>query len=276
MKLEIHRAGSRLESSSRSLEVAPDSLKGVVEIGLGLAGADALEPVGETSDERPMYSLPPLDRSWDLTLDTLRPPRGRHEAFWEWRQKPPRPVTFHPLTTLSEEAEQLHLSHPFVRRILDRFLAQGFSAHDLSRVTAIVAPDDTVVRVVAYARLSLFGPGAARLHDEIVSLAAAWSGKASKISPYKDPVTAAKAKATVERLLAQRTKPLPGKIREQILPELLAPNHQLAPLIEDDAVAIEDQFVLAPHHFGQDNGTKTSSALWIQNSMDCLSWQTFS
>jgi hypothetical protein len=113
-----------------------------VDVGLQLAAAQPLRDTGETSDHRPTYELPALDRSWDQTLDTLRPPRERTEAFWEWRQRPPRPVTFHPLTRLSEAAEQLHLAHPFVRRILDRFLAQGFGAHDLSRVTALVAPEE--------------------------------------------------------------------------------------------------------------------------------------
>ncbi|MCU0294382.1 MAG: SWF/SNF helicase family protein, partial [Thermoanaerobaculaceae bacterium] len=144
LRKEIDRAARRLETSRRTLEVAPESLRGVVEIGLSLAGAAALKSAGETSDKRPTFELPALDRSWERTLDTLRPPRGRTEPFWEWRQKPPRPVTFHPLTTLSEDAEQLHLAHPFVKRILDRFLAQGFGAHDLARVTAVIAPDETV------------------------------------------------------------------------------------------------------------------------------------
>ncbi|MFS8069622.1 MAG: DISARM system SNF2-like helicase DrmD, partial [Byssovorax sp.] len=154
---EVERAGRRLESSRRALEVEPDSLRGVVEIGLRLAGALPLTDAGKTSDGRPTYALPALDRSWDVTLDTLRPPRARTEAFFEWRQKPPQPVTFHPLASLSENAEQLHLAHPLVKRILDRFLAQGFGAHDLTRVTAVVAPDESVIRVVAFARLTLFG-----------------------------------------------------------------------------------------------------------------------
>ena len=154
---EVAQAGKRLESSRRTLEVNPESLRGVVEIGLRLAGAAALATAGVTSDGRATFTLPALDRSWDVTLDTLRPPRGRGEDFWEWRQKPPLPVTFHPLASLSEGAEQLHLAHPFVKRILDRFLAQGFGAHDLTRVTAVVAPDESVVRVVAFARLTLFG-----------------------------------------------------------------------------------------------------------------------
>lgn len=210
LRKEIDRAARRLEASRRTLEVAPESLRGVVEIGLSLAGAAALKPAGVTSDKRPTFELPALDRSWERTLDTLRPPRGRTEPFWEWRQKPPRPVTFHPLTTLSEEAEQLHLAHPFIKRILDRFLAQGFGAHDLARVTAVIAPKEIVVRVVGFARLTLFGTGAARLHDEIVGLAAAWSGEASDVEPYKDRATAVRTVELAESLLATAA-PAPNK-----------------------------------------------------------------
>ena len=104
----------------------------------------------------------------------------------------PQPVTFEPLETMHQEAEQLHLAHPFVKRLLDRFLAQGFGANDLSRTCGVVVPEATVARVIAYARLSLFGRGAARLHDEIISVAAPWSpGQAEAVAPYKDPETAA-------------------------------------------------------------------------------------
>jgi hypothetical protein len=202
VRAEVMRAGRRLDSSRRQLEVDPESLRGVVEIGLRLAGAGPLVAGAPASDGRPTFTLPPLDRTWDATLDSLRPPRGRDETFWEWRQRPPRAVTFHPLTRLAEEAEQLHLAHPFVRRILDRFLAQGFGAHDLTRVTALVAPGESVVRVVAYARLTLFGAGAARLHDQLVPIAAAWSGEAADVQPYKDRATAVTAVRDIEHLLA--------------------------------------------------------------------------
>jgi hypothetical protein len=216
LREEINRAARRLESSRKSLEVAPESLRGVVDVGLALSGAEGLSPQAVTSDGRPTFTLPALDRSWERTLDTLRPPRGRNEPHWEWRQKPPRPVTFHPLTKLSEEAEQLHLAHPFVKRILDRFLAQGFGAHDLSRVTAVVAPDEHVIRVVGFARLTLFGPGAARLHDELVALSAAWSGEASAVEPYKDRATAVKAVNLAERLIATAAKAPNATIRKRI------------------------------------------------------------
>lgn len=238
VRAEVERAGRRLEASRRSLEVEPESLRGVVEVGLRLAGASGLVEAGKTSDGRTTYALPKLDRSWSVTLDTLRPPRGRGEDFWEWRQKPPRPVTFHPLATLSEEAEQLHLAHPFVKRILDRFLAQGFGAHDLSRVTAIVAPGESVVRVVGFARLTLFGAGAARLHDQLVPMAAAWSGDAAGVRPYKDRATAVAAVAQVERLLASGARPPNATIGKRIRDNAGALFRALWPHLEAEADAL--------------------------------------
>jgi hypothetical protein len=238
VRAEVQRAGRRLDSSRRLLEVDPESMRGVVEIGLRLAGADPLVGAPPASDGRPTFTLPSLDRTWDVTLDTLRPPRGRDETFWEWRQHPPRAVTFHPLTRLAEEAEQLHLAHPFVRRILDRFLAQGFGAHDLTRVTALVAPDESVVRVVAYARLTLFGAGAARLHDQLVPIAGAWSGEAAEVQPYKDRATAVTAVRAIEHLLAGTAKAPNAIIAKRIQSHADALFRALWPHLEAEADAL--------------------------------------
>nr|WP_298724335.1 DISARM system SNF2-like helicase DrmD [uncultured Steroidobacter sp.] len=172
---EIVRAGRRYDASRKILEVSPEALRDVVSIGLTLAGTTGLIEDG-SHDGKPRFRLPQLDRSWDVTLDTLRPPRARDESFYDWRKKPPLPVTFSPIARLTGDIEQLHLAHPFTKRILDRFLAQGFSAHDLRRVTALIDPNAGEAQVVGYARLTLFGPGAARLHDEIISVAASWDG----------------------------------------------------------------------------------------------------
>jgi hypothetical protein len=67
---------------------------------------------------------------------------------------------------------QLHLQHPLrAQRVLSsRFLApRATAAHDLSsRVTIVRKPPRTrMVRVIAFGRLSIFGPGATRLHDQL-------------------------------------------------------------------------------------------------------------
>lgn len=238
-KLEAERAKAarRLEASAKALKVNPESLRGVVEVGLRLAGVNGLTEGESTRDGRRTYILPELDRSWDRTIDSLRPPRRRDESFGEWRQRAPRPVTFEPLARMAEDCEQVHLAHPLVKRILDRFRAQGFSAHDLSRVSAIVAPDDSVIRVVAYARLSLFGHGAARLHDEIIAIAAPWSGGDEAVEPYKDVATAQKSIEAAEELLALDAKPPPSSVGGQIASHASRLYAALWPAIEDEADA---------------------------------------
>ena len=212
LRAEMDRATRRYEASQKSLEVSPESLRGVFDVGLRLAGAGGLLDAG-TVDGRPAFRMPVLDRSWALTLDNIRRPKRRDESLWDWRQDPPRAVTFTPVAQLSSEVEQLHLAHPLVRRVLDRFLAQGFSAHDLSRATVLVSKD-SVIRVIAYARLSLFGPGAARLHDELVAVAAPWNGDpaiARSIEPYRDGATIQRAIENTESLLAT-TMRSPGEV----------------------------------------------------------------
>ncbi|MCB9597421.1 MAG: DEAD/DEAH box helicase, partial [Sandaracinaceae bacterium] len=238
-KLEADRAmaARRLEASARALQVHPESLRGVVEVGLRMAGADGLIEGERTREGHRTFLLPSLDRSWDRTLDSLRPPRRRDERFWEWRQHAPRPVTFEPLARMTSETEQLHLAHPVLRRVLDRFLAQGFSAHDLSRVSAVVAPDDTVIRVLAYARLSLFGPGAARLHDEIIAIPAPWSGGDEPVEPYKDPATAQRAIESTERLLALGASAPGATLAAKITARAAALYAELWPALEDEADA---------------------------------------
>lgn len=247
LRREIDQAATRLEASEARLRVDPDALRGVVEVGLRLAGAEltaeGLERLSAGSRDAPsFYRLPDLDHSWQRVLDTLRPPRQRDESFGEWRRKTPRPVTFHPVQTLSQESEQLHLAHPLVRRLLDRFLAQGFSADDLTRVTAVVVPDETVRRVIAYARLTLFGPGAARLHDEILSVVAPWTSPANDARAHAPPYaerTAERARERAEAALSESgVGRLPGnRVREEALRDAPTLFAALWPHLEQEADA---------------------------------------
>lgn len=203
---DVGQAEKLLEESRKHLEVSPEALRAVVNVGLDMSGAPPMRAHGTTKAGHPTFTLPTLDNSWRRVLDTLRPTRKRGESYDEWRRLPPRPVTFHPLETLTEDSEQLHLAHPLVKRILDRFLAQGFGAHDLSRITAVVSAESFTVRVVAFARLTLFGNGGARLHDEIVALAAPWPRDSDTLVPYKDTPSALAAIAAAERLLTSQPR----------------------------------------------------------------------
>jgi hypothetical protein len=166
---EIDEAGSILASSAKVLDFDPPLLRDAIDVGLELAGVPArLARVGTEGDA---WKLPPMPDSWQQTLDAIRPPRGEL-PYWEWRKRPLPPVTFTPPRQISDRRVHLHLSHPLVQRVMSQFLAQGFGAHDLSRVTVVRSRHDHVVRAIAFGRLSLFGPGATRLHDQLVMVAA--------------------------------------------------------------------------------------------------------
>ena len=174
LRREIDDAGTILKRSQDVLEFDPDLLRETVDAGLVLAGASPLKPAPGDGDGPPAYLLPDLPGSWQETLDTLRPPRRKDEPFWDWRRRPLLPVVFRPLAGLDGSRVHLHLQHPFVQRLLSRFLAQGYGAHDLSRITAVRDPYGSQAVVLVFGRLSLFGAGAARLHDQIVAVAAPW------------------------------------------------------------------------------------------------------
>jgi hypothetical protein len=170
---ELEELDGILDRSAKVTSFDPKLLRDAINAGLELSGAKPLEPAPGAVPGAEAFKLPELPESWAKTVDSLRLPRGRDEYFTDWRAKDPLPVLFEPPPKMNSAAAQLHLSHPFVRRIFSRFLAQGYSAHDLNRVT-IVRSSDKLVRVIAFGRLSLFGRGAARLHDQLVSVAARW------------------------------------------------------------------------------------------------------
>jgi hypothetical protein len=72
-----------------------------------------------------------------------------------------------------QDVVQLHLEHRLVKRLISRFASQGFRS-SIGRITAIVGPG-AQPRVVLVGRLSLFGPGARRLHEEIIPIGTVWA-----------------------------------------------------------------------------------------------------
>ena len=184
---EIHEVGEILDASKKILEFEPKLLRDALDVGLALSGAKALESSPSPKEEPALasYRLPDLGESWAATLDSARPARRPDEAIWEWRRRAPMPVVFDAPTKLSTPVVQLHLQHPIVQRILGRFLAQGYSAHDLARVTVLRNPHNSNPRVIALGRLSIFGHGATRLHDDVLLLAAPFDERGTKLVPYR-------------------------------------------------------------------------------------------
>ena len=107
-----------------------------------------------------------------------------------------------------QDVVQLHLEHRLVKRLISRFVSQGFRA-TVGRITAVIGPNPSP-RVVLIGRLSLFGPAARRLHEEIIPITAAWRDIRRDESPLT-PFAEAGEATTIEQLdEALRDGRLPG------------------------------------------------------------------
>jgi superfamily II DNA or RNA helicase len=213
-----------LDQSRRSLDLNEGQLHDVLCESLGMLGADVLKAATGRYDEA--FEVPALDRragadpTWADTLDTLRSPRPRGMKVWEWRRiARVRPVVFKDPGHIDEDVVHLHLEHRLVQRLLGRFLAQGFVLDDLARA-CVGQTDDAVPRVLLLGRLSLYGDRAARLHDEVVSVAARWTDPAARkggLRPYAEDAQ----EKSWDLLLASISKSggavVPPEVRNNIL-----------------------------------------------------------
>jgi len=179
---EEERLRRQLEMAKRRVGVAGDDIRRVVDIALKDDGA-ALE-AGDFSVPEALLLDPKSqafarDNSWASLFDELRPGRPakpKDRARWR-RETPVRGLVFAPPRVAKGQPEpqdvvQLHLEHRLVKRLISRFASQGFRA-SVGRITAVVGTG-AEPRVVLAGRLSLFGPAARRLHEEIILVTAAW------------------------------------------------------------------------------------------------------
>ena len=213
-----------MEASRRALGFEEDAFREALSSSLELGKAP---PLALTSVKgRPAYRFPALDQragadpTWATTLDTLRRRRKKDEKAWDWRREaPPRPVVFADPGTLDDEFVHLHLEHRVARRLLGRFLSQGFVHDDLSRACC-AQTRDPVPRVVLLGRLSAWGDGAARLHDEVIALAARWvepDARKGPLRPYAETAEERALGLLEESLLASAGTPVPESTRSRLL-----------------------------------------------------------
>lgn len=229
LRRQVDSLRTQLEMSKRSIELDEGRLRQALDAGLELIGADPLRLTGPDVDGVSRYAFPPLgdraDPTWSDTMDALRALRGRRETLSEWRKEAAvRPVVFKDLGVVSDEVVQLHLEHRVVRRLLGRFVAQGFVHHDLSRA-CLAQSQDSVPRVVLAGRLALFGPGGTRLHEELVIVSARWLDPAIRgdgsLTPYRRTAESETLRLMEEALLD------PGQaIPEPITKRLLETAHR--------------------------------------------------
>lgn len=233
-----------LDSSSKALDLNADELRTTLSSALSLVhGASPLARLpGADEGEEGMFSVPTLDKirgadpTWADTMDTLRRPRTRGEHPADWRRDAPiRPVVFRDPGHIDNEVVHLHLEHRLVQRLLGRFLAQGFVLNDLSRA-CVGQTDDAVPRVLLLGRMSLFGAGASRLHDEIVVVAARWVAPDTRKSGLKAYAEQSREDAW-ELLLKSISGPSTHKVPPAVLARIRAATQgdvqELLPVLEE-------------------------------------------
>ncbi|MEL6814956.1 MAG: DISARM system SNF2-like helicase DrmD [Cyanobacteria bacterium J06598_3] len=173
-----------LDASYKWLGFEDRHFRDAISASLEVLGAQSLTPISEKAARENLdtaqWEIPSLDGrlrtdpTWAATLDTLRAPRKRGQKLWDWRNESPiLPVIFRDSGSLDSQSVHLHLEQRLVQRLLGRFLSQGFVHDDLTRA-CVCLTDTAIPRVIMLGRLSLYGQGAARLHDEIVPVVARW------------------------------------------------------------------------------------------------------
>jgi len=242
---------NRVEDSKKWIGLDEDHFRAAISCSLELMSAAPLRAKGNGDDwDKPIdrYDFPDLaqrvgaDPTWADTMDALRAPRQPNQKPWEWRRDSPiRPVVFEDPGTMDDDVVHLHLEHRLVRRLLGRFTAQGFVHHDLSRA-CLAQTSDAIPRVILLGRLCLYGPGAARLHEELVPITARWREPSQRIEALKPYAIEAESKTmdllenallpskirTVSDIVSQKLQKSGPRDVAELLPHLEARGAQLA------------------------------------------------
>jgi superfamily II DNA or RNA helicase len=189
LREEIKTLDNRIQDARLWIGLDEVQLRDALNCSLEMLETEPLRGTPAPDGEPNRYVFPNLqarhgsDPRWAATLDTLRAPADHDQSLYEWRREAPlRPVVFTPPPGFDGDIVQLHLSHRVVQRLLGRFLAQGFIYHDLSRA-CLAQSDDAIPRVVLLGRLAVYGAGAARLHEELITVTARWTDPAERKTP---------------------------------------------------------------------------------------------
>jgi hypothetical protein len=241
LRKQVDRLRTMLADSQKAIGLTEDQFRSAVSCALEILGADPLKP-GPNGKSGPQSLVFPAldqragaDQSWAETMDSLRAPRPRDQKFWEWRRSSPiRPVVLEDPGVVTEDVVQLHLEHRVVQRLLSRFMAQGFVHHDLSRA-CMAQSSDSIPRVLLLGRLALYGPGAARLHEELIPVTARWIDpmvRKGALSPYGREAETRTVSLLDAALLEKRARPVPEVVIDQLKQATPRDVSELLPILE--------------------------------------------
>jgi superfamily II DNA or RNA helicase len=190
---QIEGLRGRINDAKKWIGLDMEHLRDALSCSLELLNAEPLKAVTGPPDQPARFVFPDLesrrgaDPTWSVTLDALRVPSEDGKRSFLWRKDSPvRPVVFEAPEGIDEDVVQLHLEHRIVKRLLARFISQGFTHFDLSRA-CLAQTSDAIPRVVLLGRLSLYGKNAVRLHEEVLTVTARWidpSLRRGPLTPY--------------------------------------------------------------------------------------------
>lgn len=181
LRREQDDLAAALDRARDRVGVDPQELQSVVGLALARSGGgwDRSDAIGST----PVFTLNEArlagDPSWAPLIDDLRTrPMRSGERPGEWRADAAvRRISFAPAILPdgrdAGDVVQLHLEHRLVRRLLGQFLSAGFR-QGLERACVIRTAATPSPRVILLGRLALYGEKAARLHEEVLHVAADW------------------------------------------------------------------------------------------------------
>ena len=181
---EVEHLRNLLERSRTRMDMTEAQFRQTLSMSLQLSGAPGItedNPSQERAADSPRtFTFPAYadsltsDSGWTPAIDTLRPKRQRGESPSDWRRRAEiRPVVFEDPGRMGDNAVHLHLEHRVAQRLLSRFTSQGLIHHDLAKA-CLASSTDAIPRVILVGRLSIYGPQASRLHEEIVPITARW------------------------------------------------------------------------------------------------------
>jgi len=232
---------NRINDASKWIGLDQDQLRDALSCSLELLGSEPLKQTLAPANSPARFVFPNLDirhgadPTWSVTLDTLRAAPEQGPRNFQWRKESPiRPIVFKAPEGIDDDIVQLHLQHRVVQRLLGRFLSQGFVHHDLSRA-CLAHTSDAVPRVVLLGRLSLYGAGAVRLHEEILTVTARWTEHSTRRGPLTPYAREAEARTLelLEDSLRPGTQPnVPGIVAKRLQSSFARDIEELLPHLE--------------------------------------------
>lgn len=240
LRRQINHLRTLAAASQDSIGLNEELFQKAISSSLRLLNAPPLTPLADSATHRvPRLSFPALDQrhgadsSWASTMDSLRVPRERGQKPWDWRRDSPvRPVVFHDPGEVTDEVVHLFLEHRVVQRLLGRFVSQGFVYDDLSRA-CLAQSKDPIPRVILAGRLALYGPQAARLHEQLVMVSARWVEPEIRQSPLQphSPADHQKTLQLLDDALTSRNHTVTQTVSRQLGEAANLDIQQLQPLL---------------------------------------------